>query len=334
MNKFFEEFEPANYQSWLQLVEKELKTPLEPYSLIEGILANPFVENKNDSQISGFSKPATGWVISQKIKGENSGNLNKNILEALNGGVSGITIPILNENFDFETSFQEVVLSFIIVRFNFENPEINLPNFLKKLEVYISGKDSNLIFAGLDESQAELIKDFGKFEIESSENGNLITNLSETLRKAEVLAFEKGINVCINIPSVENFYLNIAQTKALRIIWNKIAEAYEKPEMGIFLFSEIKSNLEDPNTQVISATQQAAAAIIGGTEAVEIANIPFSNEAYPENFAPRITRNIQNVLWNESFLYRVNDPANGSYFIDDLCNKMIKEIWTLFIKDK
>ena len=39
-------------------------------------------------------------------------------------------------------------------------------------------------------------------------------------------------------------------------------------------------------------------------------------------------------FWNEGFLYRVNDPSNGSYFMDDLCKKMIKEIWELFIKDK
>jgi methylmalonyl-CoA mutase len=334
MSDIFSEFKEANHAEWLKLVEKELKTSLGPYKITKDLFANPFISNSVNSSLPNIKKNTVGWTVFQHIQDNTSADVNTKILEALEGGASGISLVITSEDFDFDVVFKEIMLSYIQVRFYFSDDFFNSNIFFQNLKSYIEGKEVNFVFAGLTEDEAKIASNFGKIEVVCINEGNLIENLSEVLREAESLAFYENFEVIISLPVQENFYLNIAQHKALKIIWSKIAEAYNLPQKQIFVISNVNFSHSDPSLQVIAATQQTASSIFGGSDAILMQNIPFDAEKYPEGFASRITRNIQNVLWNESFLYRVNDPAKGSYFIDDLCEKMINEVWTLFIKDK
>ncbi len=334
MSHLFSEFKEADHKDWLKIVEKELKTSLEPYEITNGFTANPFVGNNSDSSLLNIKKNTGGWTIFQHIQSGSSAEINTKILEALEGGASGINLVIELEDFDFDVVFKEVLLSYIQVRFYFSDDFFDSNTFFQNLKTFIEGKEANFVFAGLTKDEAKIASAFGKIEVVCKNEGGLIENLSEVLCEVENLVFSENFEVVIILPVKENFYLNIAQHKALKIIWSKIAEAYNSPEKQIYVISNVIFSHADPNSQVIAATQQTTSSVFGGTDAVLMQNIPFDAEKYPEIFTSRITRNIQNVLWNESFLYRVNDPAKGSYFIDDLCQRMIKEVWTLFIKDK
>jgi methylmalonyl-CoA mutase len=334
MSHLFSEFQKADHQEWLHLVEQELKTTLEPYEITKGVFANPFVGNSSVLELPQIKKSTIGWTIFQHVRGSSSSELNSKIIEALEGGASGISILLDSEEFDFESVFKDVYLSFIQVRFCFSDSFFGSSEFFENLEKFVRDKETNFVFAGLTKEEAQKASSFGKIELSSPKEGVLTENLSEVLREAEDLVFSKSCKLAINLPVQENFYLNIAQHKALKIIWGKIAEAYGQPESELLVYSNINFSHADPNAQVIAATQQTASSVFGGTNGVLIKNIPFDVEKYPANFAARITRNIQNVLWNESFLYRVSDPTKGSYFIDDFCQKLINEVWTLFIKDK
>ncbi len=334
MSNLFSEFKEADQQEWLKIVEKELKTNLEPYEITKDLYANPFIGNSGNSSLSNIKKNNVGWTVFQHIQGNTSTEVNIKILEALEGGASGISLVIASKDFDFEVVFKEVLLSYIQVRFYFSDDFFDSNTFFQNLKTYVEGKDVNFEFAGLTQDEAKIASNFGKIEVVCKNQGSLIENLSEVLREAENLVFSENVDVVVSLPAKENFYLNIAQHKALRIIWSKIAEAYRLPQKQIFVISNVNFSHSNPNSQVIAATQQTTSSVFGGTDAVLMQNVPFDAEKYPESFASRITRNIQNVLWNESFLYRVNDPSKGSYFMDDLCQKMINEVWTLFIKDK
>ncbi|MCP9757575.1 hypothetical protein EGI26_20630 [Lacihabitans sp. CCS-44] len=334
MSNFFSEFKEADQQEWLKIVEKELKTSLEPYEISKDLYANPFIGNSGNSSLPNIKKNSVGWTVFQHIQGNTSTEVNTKTLEALEGGASGISLVIASEDFDFEVVFKGVILSYIQVRFYFSDDFFDSKTFFQNLKTYIEGKEAYFVFAGLTKDEAKLAGTFGKIEVVCKNEGILIENLSDVLREAENLVFSENVDVVISLPVKENFYLNIAQHKALKIIWSKIAEAYNLPQKQIFVISNLNFSHSDPNSQVIAATQQTASSVFGATNAVLVQDMPFDAEKYPESFAARITRNIQNVLWNESFLYRVNDPSKGSYFIDDLCQKMINEVWTLFIKDK
>lgn len=334
MSNLFSEFKEADQQEWLKIVEKELKTNLEPYEITKDLYANPFIGNSVNSSLPNIKKNNVGWTVFQHIQGNTSTEVNAKILETLEGGASGISLVIESEDFDFEVVFKEVLLSYIQVRFYFSDDFFDSNTFFQNLKTYVEGKEVNFVFAGLTQDESKIASNFGKIEVVCKNQGSLIENLSEVLREAENLVFSENVDVVVSLAAKENFYLNIAQHKALKIIWTKIAEAYNSPEKQISVSSNVNFSHSDPNSQVIAATQQTASSVFGGTDAILMQNIPFDSEKYPESFASRITRNIQNVLWNESFLYRVNDPSKGSYFIDDLCQKMINEVWTLFIKDK
>jgi methylmalonyl-CoA mutase len=334
MNNLFSEFKEADQQEWLEIVEKELNITLEPYEITYNLKANPFVSNTASPTLPNIRKKNVGWTIFQQIIGNTSIEINTKILEALEGGASGISLVIASEDFDFDVVFNEVLLSYIQVRFYFSDDFFDSNTFFQNLKTYIEGKEANFVFAGLTKEEAKTASNFGKIEVVCKKEGSLIENLSDALREAENLVFSENADVVISLSAEENFYLNIAQHKALKIIWNKIAEAYNSAERQILIISNINFSHSDPNSQVIAATQQTVSSVFGATNAVLVQDMPFDAEKYPESFASRITRNIQNVLWNESFLYRVNDPSKGSYFIDDLCQKLINEVWTLFIKDK
>ena len=334
MSHLFSEFQKADRQTWLKLVEQELKIPLEPYELTKGVFANPFVGNNVDIPLSKINESNVGWTIFQHVQGSSSFELNNKILEALEGGASGISLLIDTEDFDFGLVFKDVFLSYIQVRFSFSDDFFGSNAFCENLEKFVIGKEPNFIFGGLTKEVAQKASCLGKVELSCKNEGILVQNLSDILREAENLVFHESYDVVISLPVQENFYLNIALHKALKVIWGKIAEAYGQSETKLLVYSNIKFSHRDPNVQVIASTQQVASSVFGGTDGVLMQNIPFDTEKYPESFAARITRNIQNILWNESSLYRVNDPSKGCYFIDDLCQKMINEVWTLFIKDK
>jgi methylmalonyl-CoA mutase len=72
-------------------------------------------------------------------------------------------------------------------------------------------------------------------------------------------------------------------------------------------------------------------AAIGGVSSMSI--LPF-DETYrlPDEFSYRLSRNIQLVLKEEAMLNKVSDPAAGSYYIDQITQKMVDAAWKLFLE--
>ena len=72
-------------------------------------------------------------------------------------------------------------------------------------------------------------------------------------------------------------------------------------------------------------------AAIGGANSITI--LPF-DEAYrlPDEFSYRLSRNIQLILKEESMLNKVSDPSAGSYYIEQITQKMVDASWKLFLE--
>ena len=43
-------------------------------------------------------------------------------------------------------------------------------------------------------------------------------------------------------------------------------------------------------------------------------------------------RNIQLILKEEAYFDKVSNPANGSYYIEDLTNQLVSKAWALFLE--
>jgi methylmalonyl-CoA mutase len=70
-------------------------------------------------------------------------------------------------------------------------------------------------------------------------------------------------------------------------------------------------------------------AIIGGADA--IANLPYDSLYHKDNeFGDRIARNQLLILKKESYFDKVDNPADGSYYIDTLTNQLAEKALLLF----
>jgi methylmalonyl-CoA mutase len=82
---------------------------------------------------------------------------------------------------------------------------------------------------------------------------------------------------------------------------------------------------------VLRATTESMSAIIGGADSLTVRPFTF---AYKETskFSGRLAQNIQIILKEEAYLGNIADPAAGSYYIENITDRIIDETWALFLK--
>ena len=142
-------------------------------------------------------------------------------------------------------------------------------------------------------------------------------------------------NIQISMGVGTDYFMEIAKLRALRILFNQIAissgfEGHHPGDLNIHSQSSIwTKTIFDPYVNMLRNTTEAMSAILGGCNSLSIE--PFdSTFANPSNFSRRISRNISNLLKDESYFDKVADPAAGSYYIETLTDKLVNRSWELF----
>jgi methylmalonyl-CoA mutase len=134
-----------------------------------------------------------------------------------------------------------------------------------------------------------------------------------------------------------NYFFEIAKLRAARMLYAHMASAFG-PASGESCRAVVACSttlwdktVYDPYVNVLRATTQAMAAVIGGCDSLAVT--PF-NAVYqtPDEFSERLARNTQVILREEAYLDRHVDPAGGSYFLEVLTDAIAREAWTLFQK--
>ena len=195
---------------------------------------------------------------------------------------------------------------------------------------------------------SETSPDFKVIEV----NGALIQNAGSSL--AEELGFAMAMaseymailtsqnidptvaqnSLQLSLAAGSNYFMEIAKLRGARILWAKIAEAYEVDPANRKIqihstSSEWNMTLYDPYVNMLRATTEAMSSIIGGCDMLSV--LPFD---YPygktTEFSQRIARNVQIILREEAYFDRVSDPAAGSYYIENLTDSMGEKAWVLF----
>ena len=134
-----------------------------------------------------------------------------------------------------------------------------------------------------------------------------------------------------------NYFMEIAKFRAARYLWANIVNAYgpsEAKHTAMFIHGENSrwnKTVYDPYVNMIRVTTETMAAVLGGVDTMTV--LPY-NEVYedPTEFSERIARNLQLMLKGESYFDKVNDPAAGAYYIEELTGKLIDEAWKLFLE--
>ena len=146
-------------------------------------------------------------------------------------------------------------------------------------------------------------------------------------------SFVKKIYFKLSVGS--DYFIEIAKLRAARYLWSEICEKHNIPSgTGKMNLHTVTTNANkavfDPYVNVLRATTETMSALIGGSNSHFVR--PFDNIYNESNeFSERIARNIQIILNNESYFDKITDPAAGSYFIENLTDKIINKAWEIFL---
>jgi methylmalonyl-CoA mutase len=129
-------------------------------------------------------------------------------------------------------------------------------------------------------------------------------------------------------------FATIAKLRAARLLWARVGEVAGMPagargQRQHAVSSWAMTTRRDPWGNLLRGTLACFGAGVGGAEAVTV--LPFDVAiGQPDAFSRRIARNTQTLLMEESHLFRVIDPAGGSWYVEQLTRELARQAWAVF----
>ena len=128
-----------------------------------------------------------------------------------------------------------------------------------------------------------------------------------------------------------NYFLEIARLRAFRMVWARAVEsfggAHEAARARIAARTSCgNQTAEDPHMNILRATTEAMAAVLGGADAVTVARFDAGSKTSDEA-SRRLARNTQLILKHEACLGSVADAGGGSYYLETLTDLVVREAW-------
>ncbi|PXY32331.1 methylmalonyl-CoA mutase family protein [Prauserella muralis] len=127
-------------------------------------------------------------------------------------------------------------------------------------------------------------------------------------------------------------FLTIAKLRAARRLWARVLEVSGAPGVPLCqhaVSSPAMYTRRDPWVNLLRGTLACFAAGVGGADAVTV--LPFDVAlGLPDAFSRRIARNTQAILLEESRLSGVIDPAGGSWYVENLTDRLAHAAWAEF----
>lgn len=171
------------------------------------------------------------------------------------------------------------------------------------------------------------------FEAGATAVQQLALSLSEAVEKlasaadrGEALASAAGATHFV-FAIGSNYFVEIAKLRAARLLWRAVVNAFgcDDPDAATARIHARTGRLNkshlDAYTNLLRATTEAMAAVIGGCDSLTV-------EAF--DFDPHLANSVQHILREEAQLGRVSDPLSGSYYLEALTESLAQESWRVF----
>ncbi len=361
----FDEFDPVSAKAWKQKIQYELKGKDYNESLVwespEGINTKPFY---HADDLESVDLPPSNekllWQIAQDIFVADAAQANEKAHDVLQRGAESLIFTIPSESVDPKILLRGIDLNAVPVHFNFRflstdyvqklldftgNSTCNIHLYIDSIgklartgnwffdkdkdfgileEILTAGKESgttNLV--GID---ASLYQNAG---------ANIVQQLAYALAHANeyLNRFEPESigEVTFKIAVGGTYFFEIAKIRALRKLWEALAAEYEvSPKCHILVIpSKRNKTLYDYNVNLLRSTTECMSAILGAADTV--CNLPYDSMYHKDNeFAERIARNQLLILKEESYFNDIENPADGSYYIETLTQQLAEKALVLF----
>jgi len=130
-----------------------------------------------------------------------------------------------------------------------------------------------------------------------------------------------------------HYFFEIAKLRAFRMMWARVVERFGAAEEAAQACiaartSRRNKTVYDPHVNILRATTETMAAVLGGADSVTVA--PF-DACYkqPDEASRRLARNSQLLLKHEAWLGHVADAGGGSYYLEAITDQLAREAWKL-----
>lgn len=166
----------------------------------------------------------------------------------------------------------------------------------------------------------------------------IIAKGAEYLHQLEQRGVDPGLanrHLQFAVTQGTNYFIEIAKLRALRLLWSNVLAGFgiEHGQTTIAAHTDPEVFEQDQNKNLLRITSQGMSAVVGGADIVFLRPpdaTPIDLDSSTE-FGRRMARNVQQLLRLESGFNDLNDPAAGSYFIDELTEEMAKDAWQKFL---
>jgi len=129
------------------------------------------------------------------------------------------------------------------------------------------------------------------------------------------------------------YFPEIAKFRAARLLWTRVLDGYnldsDIPLTVHTSTSMWNKSIADPHNNMLRATTEATSAAVGGANRITIHPYNTTFEA-SDTFSRRIARNVSHILDEESHLTAVDNPGDGSYYVEMLTDEIAKKAWEFF----
>lgn len=357
--KLFSEFETVSSKQWKQQIQFDLKGADYNETLVwespEGIKVKPFYHNDEFENAITAIHPAQPFQIVQKIFVHDVELSNKKALDSLNRGAESVYFTIENDQIDCNELLKNLPSEKVIYYFNL--PFLSV-GFIGKLNAIIStnGLRAKLLVDPIGQLTKDgnwfnnLENDFDALNLLSSKETQAFININaKTYQNAgativqqiayilahaneyfnRILSLNQPLTIEVAVGT--NYFFEIAKIRAIRLLFNTLAKEYNHTFDCHIIATPTKRNktLYDYNVNMLRTTTECMSAILGGADAV--ANLAYDAIYHKDNeFGDRISRNQLLVLKHESYFDKVNNPADGAYYIETLTQQLAEKALDLF----
>lgn len=170
---------------------------------------------------------------------------------------------------------------------------------------------------------------------EAQELAVAIASAVEYLRAQEAngIALDAAAKaISFTMPIDAGQFEGTAKLRALRKLWSRIQEATGLTPHPAHIHAETAWRMvtkRDAAVNMLRSTLATFTAGIAGADSLTV--LPHSIAlGLPDAFARRVARNTQNVLIEESNLWRVVDPSAGTGSVEALTDELCQSAWALF----
>ena len=156
--------------------------------------------------------------------------------------------------------------------------------------------------------------------------------LIEKLKERGIPEQEVFDNLNFKLAIGSEYFVEIGKFRAFNSLLIEIANKYGISEHAHSIIGKTSiwsKSVTDPHTNLLRATTEAMSAILGNVDGVLID--AFDKEFNePSDFSSRIAGNISTILKEESYLGKVANPVDGSYYIEEVSASIASKALELF----